>query len=208
MTEIILSVSLESAGCFSIGEGTPGEVDIEIQHDENGFPFLSGKALKGLLHEEAAELAFALNYAGSTKDWRAVSDRVFGAPGSTISEQGLVKVSDLQLPADFRERINKAIQRKDIRASQVLRLLTSKRTQTAVDESGAPMPETLRTLRIIPRETTFFGSVFYEDLDKDQEVFLYGCLRALRRAGSNKSRGLGRLCINFRQEKDFSEEDF
>ena len=68
MTEIILSVSLESAGCFSIGEGTPGEVDIEIQHDENGFPFLSGKALKGLLHEEAAELAFALNYAGSTKD--------------------------------------------------------------------------------------------------------------------------------------------
>ena len=90
----------------------------------------------------------------------------------------------------------------------IIRLLTSKRTQTAVDESGAPMPETLRTLRIIPRETTFFGSVFYEDLDKDQEVFLYGCLRALRRAGSNKSRGLGRLCINFRQEKDFSEEDF
>jgi CRISPR/Cas system CSM-associated protein Csm3 (group 7 of RAMP superfamily) len=207
MEEIKLTVVLKSPACFSIGEGTVGEVDIEIQHDEYGLPFLNGKTVKGLLHEEAAELVFALKKAGSTENWEQISNSIFGEPGSTADTQGAVNIGDLHLPADFREKIISEIGRKQTSAYEVLRLLTSIRTQTAVDENGAPKPETLRTLRIIPSETAFEASIFYDKLEPKERIFLYSCLMALRRAGSNKSRGLGKLYISTVPDFDLKEED-
>ena len=56
MKKLILKFVLLSDACFSRGDGTAGEVDIEVEHDQYGLPYLNGRALKGLLHEEAAEL--------------------------------------------------------------------------------------------------------------------------------------------------------
>ena len=208
MQEIKLSVVLKSASCFSIGEGTAGEVDIEIQHDEYGLAFLNGKALKGLLHEEAAELVFALEQAGSKGNWVQISNKIFGEPGSTADTQGTVNFGDLRLPADFREKVISEIKERKTTAYEVLRLLTSTRTQTAVDENGAPRPETLRTLRISPRETTLEASIFFDKLEHQEQIFLHSCLMALRRAGSNKSRGLGKLKISTVPSFVLKEEDF
>lgn len=208
MEEIKLHVILESAACFSKGEGTAGEVDIEIQYDEYGMPYLNGKALKGLLHEEAAELVFALREAGSKVNWEQISGKIFGEPGSTSEKQGTVVFGDLRMPSDFRKKVISEINRGNTNAYEVLRLLTNTRTQTSVDDSGAPKPETLRTLRIIPRQTPFEASILFEELQEQERVFLYGCLMALRRAGSNKSRGLGKMKITLEPPQELTEEDF
>lgn len=195
MKRINLKIKLKSDACFSRGDGTPGEVDIEVQHDHYGLPFLSGKALKGLLHEEAAELVDALIMAGSTAiKWNEIANRVFGAPGSSLEKQGLVTFGDAMLPADLRSKVIESIQKGEISPHQVLLLFTGSRTQTANDETGAPIPETLRVIRTIPRETPFEAELTVDDKAEEIDLaFLSACVKAFRRAGSNKTRGLGKL---------------
>jgi CRISPR/Cas system CSM-associated protein Csm3 (group 7 of RAMP superfamily) len=196
MQKLLMKFTLKSDACFSRGDGTAGEVDIEVQHDQYGLPYLNGRALKGLLHEEAAELVDALQMADSTThDWNLTANRVFGEPGSGIETQGLVKFGDATLPADFRSQvIEKVKSNSGLDAHQVLKLLTSTRTQTANDETGAPKLETLRVMRIIPRKTPFEAELTLDDEIKDVDLaFLAACIQAFRRAGSNKTRGMGKL---------------
>lgn len=214
MQEYLLKFILKSDACFSRGDGTAGEVDIEVQQDPYGLPFLNGRALKGLLHEEAAELVEALAMAGSkTHDWNLISNRIFGEPGSNLNTQGLVKFGDATLPLDFRSQIIYKVKSKSgLDAHQVLRLLTSTRTQTANDETGAPKPETLRVMRVILRETPFEAELTLDSkLEEMDLAFLSACVKALRRAGSNKTRGMGKLqsdLIDFTSKKSILETNF
>lgn len=196
MKKLLLKFILRSDACFSRGDGTAGEVDIEVQHDQYGLPFLNGRALKGLIHEEAADLVEALALCGSsTQNWMAIANNLFGQPGSGINEQGAIKFGDAVLPEDFRRQVIYHINGEhDLDASQVFRLLTSIRTQTANDETGAPKPESLRVMRVIPNSTPFYAELVLEDqVEEIHLAFLAACLKAFRRAGSNKTRGMGKL---------------
>ena len=42
MTPTTIKITLKSAATFGRGDGVPGLVDREIEHDTNGFPFLRG----------------------------------------------------------------------------------------------------------------------------------------------------------------------
>src|SRR5690606_30147597 len=44
-------IELLSDTTFGRGEGTPGTVDVEIEHDTYGLPMLGGKSLRGLLRD-------------------------------------------------------------------------------------------------------------------------------------------------------------
>ena len=203
MKKLILKFVLLSEACFSRGDGTAGEVDIEVEHDQYGLPYLNGRALKGLLHEEAAELVHALSLAGSTsQNWNQIANRVFGEPGSSQETQGLVRFGNATLPPHFRQKI---IDNK-LNAHDVLIGLTSTRTQTANDDTGAPKPETLRMMRIIPRGTPFQAELICDDGIEEMDLaFLSACVKALRRAGSNKTRGMGKIWTSFDHFKKFEE---
>lgn len=195
MRNLIFKFVLESDACFSRGDGTAGEVDIEVQHDQYGLPFLSGRALKGLLHEEAAELVEALALSGSSgQKWNEIANTLFGQPGSGMDTQGIIKFGDAELPVDFRSMVIDFISaKKKMDATEILRLLTSTRTQTANDETGAPKPESLRVMRVIPRTTPFYANLILDEHEEIHLAFLAACIKAFRRAGSNKTRGLGKL---------------
>jgi len=60
MRNYILQIELCSETTFGRGTGQVGEVDLEVQHDEMGCPFWSGRALKGVLVNECAEILGAL----------------------------------------------------------------------------------------------------------------------------------------------------
>lgn len=47
----VLHIELLSDATFGRGEGSAGEVDTEVEHDEFGIPFIGGKTVRGLLRD-------------------------------------------------------------------------------------------------------------------------------------------------------------
>jgi len=175
-------------------------VDAEVQHDEYGLPFLGGRALKGLLGAECAEIVFALEQAGNKQidRWRTVEKRLFGETGSTLDGEAILQVGPARLPDDLRAAIAKDVNTGSLTRADVLETLTVLRTQTAMDANGAPKKETLRTMRVIIRGLEFFAALgFSEDVSDgkqaDELALLAATVKALRRAGTGRNRGVGRI---------------
>jgi hypothetical protein len=202
-----LQLSLESDAAFGRGDGVAGVVNADIQHDLNGLPYLGGKTLKGLLDAACGEVLSAIGLAkpGQLQAWQASAQRLFGAPGSEGEQVGCLHFGDALLPDDLRAAVARDIQAGKILASDVLESLTTIRRQTAMEaETGAPLKNSLRTIRVILRKTFFIarldfvaslaggGKVSKTDQSRDVTL-LAASVRALRRAGAHRNRGLGKL---------------
>jgi hypothetical protein len=195
MTIFWLKFGLISDATFGRGDGVAGLVDTEVQHDEYGLPYLGGRALKGLLGEECANLLFALEQQGKKARWEKTAQRLFGNPGSVADDGALLSVGDARLPRDLRQAVRVGIERGELQREQVLESLTAIRRQTAVNpKTDAPQEETLRGMRVILRRTPFEAELrFHEPPTDDDLALLAACLIALRRAGSGRNRGRGEL---------------
>jgi CRISPR/Cas system CMR subunit Cmr4 (Cas7 group RAMP superfamily) len=84
MTTYWLEFALKSDATFGRGDGIAGMIDSEVQHDEYGLPYLGGRALKGLLGEECANIIFWLKAQGKAQRWQETAQRLFGKPGSKM----------------------------------------------------------------------------------------------------------------------------
>lgn len=191
-----LSLELLSDATFGRGDGVAGLVDAEVQHDEIGLPFLSGRSLKGLLGAECADIVYALGRGrpDQAKIWHAAADRLFGQSGAALEGQSILRVGTAHLPHDLRDALRQEIRRNRLKPIEVLEMVTALRRQTAMDAWGAPLEDTLRTMRVILR-----GTIFYADMDfmtnptEDDLALLAACIKALRRAGTGRNRGRGRV---------------
>ncbi len=193
MKAYILKFILESDATFGRGDGVAGVVDVEVQHDEWGCPYLGGRSLKGLLVCECAEILDALPKAIKPR-WEGVAQRLFGNPGSTLEDNAVLFVGNARLPDDLCAAIAQDVQRGKVRREEVLESLTALRRQTAMDESGVPKEHTLRTVRVILRETPFEAKLrFAEGPNEDDLALLAACVKAFRRAGTGRNRGRGRI---------------
>lgn len=210
MHKYYLCFTLLSDAAFSRGDGLAGEVDSEIQYDNLGCPFLSGRALKGILVNECADLLAALKQ-DQRKLWENSACRLFGQPGQLLSEESITRISDACLPEDLRlalradlearlaqiadQSVQMAEQEKF--QSEILQCLTSIRSQTAMDEDGVAKEHSLRSRRVILRTTPFEAEVIYAGENQEQESFdmalLAACTASFRRVGSSRTRGLGKL---------------
>jgi CRISPR/Cas system CSM-associated protein Csm3 (group 7 of RAMP superfamily) len=188
-----LKFTLKSDATFGRGDGIAGLIDMEVKHDAYGCPYLAGRTLRGLLVEECANLLFAAR--SHRSEFEPLATRLFGRPGSKISDQAILHVGDAKLPADLREAIRIGIARKEIFPADVLDALTWIRTQTAVDIiKESPKKDTLRTMRVILRQTTFIASLYFSTEPTDLELgLLAACVKAFRRLGQGRNRGLGEL---------------
>jgi CRISPR/Cas system CSM-associated protein Csm3 (group 7 of RAMP superfamily) len=195
MNTYILRFVLESDATFGRGDGLAGVVDVEVQHDEWGCPFLGGRALKGLLVSECAEILAALPDAVKPR-WQAAAQRLFGSPGSGQQDNALVSIGDARLPDDLRAAIRQDIEKENgsLKPQEVLESITALRRQTAIDETGVPLEHTLRTVRVILRGTPFEACLnFSASPSQDDLALLAACVKAFRRAGTGRNRGRGRL---------------
>jgi CRISPR/Cas system CSM-associated protein Csm3 (group 7 of RAMP superfamily) len=206
MTETILTLKLLSATTFGRGDGVAGLIDCEVGHDSDGFPFLRGRALKGLLREASEELVFAL----ADDRWKEVLVSLFGREGSGPEGQGQLHVGDAQLPEDLRELVRGArrlMHDTQFHPDEVLAGITGIRRQTAMNEYGAPRHGSLRSLRVVLRGTIFESKLTIDTSRKDQlatiddQMTLLACSAlALRAAGTGRNRGRGRLHATLRDE--------
>jgi len=189
-----LQLTLLSDTTFGRGDGVAGLVDVEVQHDAVGLPYLGGRALKGLLAAECADLLFALEKAAPTRieDWRTAASRLFGKSGSHLDGSAILRIGPARLPEDLRAALKCDVEQSLLTRADMLDLFTTLRRQTALDESGAPRKETLRTLRVILRETVFTAPLtFAENPTADDLALLAATVKALRRVGTGRNRGRG-----------------
>lgn len=200
MTEYRLQLHLLTDATFGRGDGLAGVVDAEVQHDNAGLPYLAGRTLKGLLGAECADIVFAIGQASPTQQqqWADAALHLFGAAGSALTGEAWLRVGPAQLPADLRQRIAQDVTDTLITRNEVLESLTAIRRQTAMDKvTGAPLDNTLRALRVILRDTPFEAVLNLtgaaDDAADDELALLAASVKALRRAGTGRNRGRGRL---------------
>lgn len=203
-----LCLKLLSDATFGRGEGLAGLVDREVDYDRYGLPYLRGRTLKGLLNEECANILWALEewQEADTGRWRKAAQRLLGGPGSTLADDARLRIGAARLPADLRLAVRHALEAQDatLQPADMLDSLTAIRRQTAVDEAtGVPDEGTLRAMRVVLRGTPFEARLTFLDGAKwDDLPLLAACVLALRRAGTSRNRGRGRLQAALHSDHD------
>jgi CRISPR/Cas system CSM-associated protein Csm3 (group 7 of RAMP superfamily) len=183
-----ITVELLSDTCFSRGGGTPGAVDVEIEHDELGLPYLSGKTLRGLIRDTW------LTMARSFEELHEAALRVWGPIGD-LEETSILRFGDAQLDASVRDWITWAEKRTQtpISPQTVLEALSDVRCQTSEERStGAPAETTLRSMRVALRGLQFSAPIRWiaEPTEVDLQCLALSVL-GTRHAGLGRSRGRG-----------------
>ncbi|MBL8170418.1 MAG: hypothetical protein JNJ50_19825 [Acidobacteria bacterium] len=217
-----LYLTLRSAATFGRGDGVTGYIDREVEHDKEGFPFLRGRTLKGLLREAAEEIAFALepeyDFLSDAErrarqwPWHAALNSLFGVGSSDLDGQGKLQVGDACLPWRLRALAMAGVthgqgqEAKKLSRQEMLALLTGIRRQTAVNVYGAPDHATLRSMRVILREVSFEAELsFAKALEVDEWSLLVAATLNLRAAGTGRNRGRGWLIATLESEQRTQE---
>jgi hypothetical protein len=107
----------------------------------------------------------------------------------------MMHVGPAMLPEELRKAVEADVKRGELTSADLLESLTAIRRQTAIDEeTGAPEEGSLRSMRVVLRDTPFNAKLsFDKDPDNTAKALLAACALALRRAGTGRNRGRGRL---------------
>lgn len=215
-----LYLELKSDTTFGRGDGVAGLIDAEVEYDAaTGLPFLRGRTLKGLLVEECANVLFVLSKHTPSvcARFERAAQFLFGQGGSSLSDDAVMRVGAALLPAALRHAVEADIKRAALTPTAltptaVLESLTAIRRQTAVDEvTGAPDEGSLRSMRVVLRTTPFTAQLdFEQNPDDDALALLAACVMSLRRAGTGRNRGRGRLTVRLydQQGQDVTAQYF
>lgn len=195
-----LQIKLLSDTTFGRGDGVPGLIDQEVEHDRYGLPYLRGRTLKGLISEECDNLIACLPQANQSY-WRQVACQLFGKAGSGIDAIAKVHFGDACLPLELRTAIAHQIETEQFTRSEILESLTTIRRQTAINaHSGVASEGSLRSLRVALRELVFTSELLLNsDLPEDKQepndllVLLMAGTASLRYVGSGRNRGRGHV---------------
>jgi hypothetical protein len=190
----LYSLSLDSDACFGAAKlSTVQDVDLCTQVDRNGFPYIGGRILKGLIDESVAVLLRALG--SRAEAWFPYAEALLGRPGG--DRPGALRISDASWPRSVRDAISR-----EIPQALITRALTEVRAQTRMDEeTGGARDGGLRSTRVLPAGTRHLaGTISYLDGPLDSapdgpRALLMCALPLVERAGSNRQRGWGRVRI-------------
>lgn len=203
MIEYTLRLELETDTCFSMGEGTAGLVDQEIQHDAKGCPIVPGRTLKGLLSEEAANFIATIENLPVRKILEDLYFEAFGRPGASADDEGCLRIGNAELPSRVRSKIHENCDTGHLTPEEILASLTDIRRQTAVNyTTNAPKKHSLRSTRVLVRGLLLEAPVRFSRAPTDDHLMLISLSgRMLRRAGINRNRGMGKINCTFLDEK-------
>jgi len=187
-----LHIELLSDATFSRGEGTAGLVDVEVEHDGLGLPFIGGRTVRGLLRDSW------LSMQACFPDLADAGARVLGRSRS-LDEGCRLRVGDALLPAPIQESVRGGLERQEhpLGPETILAAFTEIRYQTAEDRNrGAPERTTLRSTRVVLRSFTFEAALTwldgYQPDSADLQVLAL-CALATRHGGLARNRGRGHL---------------
>lgn len=183
-----IEIELLSDTAFSRGDGSAGIVDVEVEHDELGMPFLGGKTLRGLLHDSWLSMEHCFS------ELSLSAKRIFGTEAD-FDERSILRIGDAVMDSETRSWIKAAEYRSNhpIHPKAVLEALTDIRQQTSEERStGAPAETTLRSVRVIIRGLRLQSPLYWLDDPTHEDLrCLSLALLATRHAGLGRNRGRG-----------------
>jgi len=183
-------IELLSDTTFGRGEGTPGVVDVEIEHDHYGLPMLGGKALRGLLRDSWLAME------GCFPGLHEAALHVFGPPGD-LEGASILRVGDALVEEEARGWFVSAVERSHhpIAPSAILEAFTEIRQQTSEDRiTGSPARKTLRSVRVALRGLKLVAPISWLRAPTPSELqCLALALLATRHGGLGRNRGRGHL---------------
>lgn len=206
MIRYYLTIRLQSDATFGRGEGVAGFVGVEIDHDQYGFPYLNGRALKGLLREEWHNIRFALGNRSVAFNDAAIY--LFGRIGATSAGTAAMQVGSATLPPTLMTKVHQY----KLPREEVLAALTAIRRQTAIDaKTGAPEPFSLRAMRVLLRGTPLIAPLdFSLKPEPRARALLAACVLGVRRGGVLRNRGRGRMELLLHEQPpiDYDNDSF
>ena len=167
--------------------GTIGkEIDVEIKRDKNGTPYFSAKHIKGVFSAKVLEFKNALN-----GDGKEFTKKYFGSEGNNPSK---IRFSDLKLKIE-----------KNIGEEEYQRRLENKirnRYGVKIDRKTRVAEEnSLFNYEFVKPKNIYTGSFelsndFFEISEEDIKFLLSSFLH-IDKIGGLKSRGLGKVLVQF-----------
>lgn len=167
---VTMEVKMElcSDAIFGSGYSVPAGEDIGVCRDANGYPYLRGSTLKGLLRQSLMDL---LAWTSGTQD---TLDGILGREGwAGGQEDRQIQLTDLTMKDSPRDPED----------------CFSLRTFTAM-ENGVVKSGSLRTAACIRRGSKFRG---WLECDSGDEKLIRQALKGIKWAGTMRSRGFGRV---------------
>jgi len=187
-----IRLELLSDTSFSRGEGVAGIVDIEVEHDEFGLPFLGGKTLRGLLRDSWLSMKDCLSALSS-------AERIFGIDAD-FEEHSMLRIGDAVVDSETRRWVVAAKTRSHsfVTPVMVLASLTDIRSQTSENRTtGAPEEATLRSVRVINRGLVLQAPLYWQDEPTQPDLYCLSLvLWATRHAGLARNRGRGHIRLS------------
>lgn len=200
MGEYQMRIKLLSDLCAADGGVYNSSVDIDVCHDDAGFPYIQGKTLKGCLRECAIEL----------NDWGDHIDigRLFGKEGN---QSGMFRISNARLEG-YQEKKKElsAVRNHPIGHPQnILNQFSYIRTQTSIDPKTQTAKEgSLRTMRVVNKGLEFVADITLgwgkesKESEKEDRRQLERCCKALTHMGVSRTRGLGEVRVTLEERKE------
>ncbi len=212
----ILKITLKSDLCTSSGFAFAGIIDADVSYDRFGFPYISGKRLKGCIREAAEYIGIA----------EADILKIFGKRASSeYEETGGISIynaypTSCPLEIPIIDGLYSAPEYgKYFKTESVLGIFTSVQPHTKINEDGTAENNTLRFTRKInhydpfnKEEMVFKADIEFPDwycngTDNRMYKILDNAVRATRNIGMNRNRGLGSVKIEIISQVDSSVQE-
>lgn len=185
---MIIRVELLSDASFGSGKSVPGGEDSSILVDEQGFPYMKGSTIKGLIRENYQRY---LGWTGIQDAEKKVKD-LFGYTDMSEDEhKKTVRISDIELSDDVREAVSSHLEKMAGKHSP-LEYMSYLRVLTKL-EDGMVKDGSMRTIRCLRKGLIFYGTIDCPDSRSEEEI--RQVLPFIKWIGGEKTRGLGEVSI-------------
>lgn len=209
MTKIKIKIHVLSP--IHLGSGQENvNLDAEVIHDDAGFPFFPAKRFKGLLYESALEVCEMAELSGAGFCDRETMEEIFHHQSSSSVQ--LVVPNFYMKPTEeydsfYQEwKMLQAAFPELLRPADVLEEYTTVRFQTRLEE-GVAKRGSLRNMRVVDSDVTFFGTMELSDGEEKHLRLLALALRNLASAGMKRNRGFGRVSCTMLLPDGRTEQD-
>lgn len=205
-----LRITLHSDTITGCGEGLAGIIDRDIAFNDDGFPYIPAKRLKGILRESALEYLEVAEEATTSEAF----EQLFGKPGMQFSDSLLLSNGYLENYQDLKKVMDTLNQEQPLPAKKqkylpyfhpefIRQYYAYTRTQTTIDrDTDTAQDDTLRVSRVLKKELTpgknqtFVCTVTFKTPPSEQAIqLLENACRITHHIGLARTRGFGEVKV-------------
>ncbi len=181
-------------------------IDNDIVFDDNGFPYIPAKRIKGLFRNAAEDLLSIEGFKKliSLPEEINIIDKLFGEMGSTEAVPNIIFDNlyifdrvELNQWCDYLKDKYPSF----FNYNAVVDYFTDVRHQTAIDpETKITKEHSLRTIRVLSGQNEFSGYITVNYKNENVEKLLSFISLYLDRMGSKRNRGFGKIEVEILDE--------